>query len=112
MNKLQKILNQLGPLSSEELVGRFIKMLSDNGIHTLSDREIDRVLMFATNDSKAILREGLALYLQQGKFSRYHKSKLKRTVKDNLLSTSRGYYSDNLSTSLKAQGFEYGLSDW
>lgn len=109
MNKLQKILNKVGPLSSENLISTFIKMLSDNGIHTLSNKEFDRVLMFATNECKAILEENLTFYLQHGIVKRTHKKSSNST---NKVSTSSDYYSDNLSTSLKAQGYEYGLSDW
>ena len=66
MVNIQKILNKIGPLSSQQLVERFIGMLSSAGIHKLSEKEITRIRMFATDDCEAFLEESLTAYLSHG----------------------------------------------
>ncbi len=106
MLKIQKILNELGPLSSRQVVERFIKMLSAGGVHTLSDKEIERILMFVTSDCREFLEESLTAYLKHGIVS-YRKQKEKT-----ISSSTGNFFTDNLPLSLKEQGYEYGLSDW
>lgn len=86
MSEIQKILNKLGPLSSQQMVERFIKMLSERDVHTLSEKEFDRILMFATNDCYDFLKERLTMYLQNGIAHRNHKEIFMQSEKKSLSS--------------------------
>lgn len=85
MSEIQKILNKLGPLSSQQMVERFIKMLSERDVHTLSEKEFDRILMFVTNDCYDFLKERLTMYLQNGIAHRNHKELFMQSEKNRYL---------------------------
>ena len=134
--KIQKILNKIGPLSSQQLIERFISMLKEVGISTLSKKEMDRIRMFASNDCKDLLEESLEVYLEQGiVFYKKNKEKAslysspvtainKKKKAGKLYSGGKGS-DDPLMDSLEKQHlyeqrrttsqydrFEYGISDW
>ena len=94
MVNIQKILNKIGPFSSQQLVERFICMLSSAGIHELSKKEIARIRMFATNDCEAFLEESLTAYLSHGVI------KIEKRKKKSSSSSSLSYYTENYSSSL------------
>lgn len=133
--KLQKILNKIGPLSSQQLIERFLGLLKEVGISTLSKKEIDRIRMFASNDCKDLLAESLDVYLEEGiVLCKNNKEKaslssspvtaLKKKKAGNLYRSGKGS-DDPLMDSLEKQQlyeqrrtasqydrFEYGISDW
>ena len=99
MVNIQKILNKIGPLSSQQLVERFIGMLSSAGIHKLSEKEITRIRMFATDDCEAFLEESLTAYLSHGIVN------IKKRKDKSSSPSSLSYYTDNYSFSLKAHPY-------
>lgn len=135
MADIQKFLNRIGPLSSKQLIERFIDLLKEVGISTLSKKEIDRIRMFASNDCKDLLTESLESYLDQGPVF-CKKNKRKTSLSSSLVSIKNKRKSDKLNSggkvgrdplmnSLEKQKlyeqrressqydkFEYGLSDW
>lgn len=135
MPDIQKLLNRIGPLSSKQLIERFIDMLKESGISTLSKKEIDRIRMFASNDYKDLLTESLETYMDQGPvFCKKNKGKIslssslvsiKKRRKTGKLNRGGKVGSDPLMDSLEKQKlyeqrressqydkYEYGLSDW
>ena len=105
MSNIQKILNMTGPLTSQQVIERFFGLLSNKSIHTLSPKEIERIRMFTNADCIEFLEECLASYVKLQKIP----SKKEMVAKSPSRHT---YLSENLSGSLKDQGYEYGLSDW
>lgn len=134
--KLQKILNKIGPLSSQQLIERFIGMLKELGISKLSKKEMDRIRMFASNDCKDLLAESLDVYLEEGivscknnrattSLSSSPVTTIKKKMKAVNVYGGGKFNDDPLMDSLEKQQryeqrrtasqyerFEYGISDW
>lgn len=101
--KIQSILNMVGPLTSKEIIDRFISLLSEKGIHWLSDKDMSRIKMLSNYDCEEYLTERLSNYLSTGKIKNIEKPKKPHYHQ---------YRDEHLASSPKEKGYEYGLSDW
>ena len=102
---IQSVLNMVGPLTSKDIIDRLINLLADKGIHELSKSELSRIMLLSNSDCEEYLMERLSYYLSTGKTNKIRKEKTNNTY-------SHQYLHEHLGSSLKDEGYEYGLSDW